>query len=383
MSYLYRYHYHQWKEEADQSSFLPPMPSDRYNAYKFTFDGELVETCHHLIVLIPCIIMVFTSMYITYTYSCNRWTAIVELCGNVFLVVCDALALFLLRFPKLLIFTLFLICTIVACVVQCVGNYLWCQHLDWTHENVFSYLPYILLAPYCAKLLLFFLLLSVNFITVQSIILMDFAHHILYMCPMTLTYFTPRPIVTIDNRSGNLLALTLLNSLLDEVILRRRNKVLVGDDITSYYDENMEATAMCTAVKQSLYHCEAELKKKQAEYEEVLQKFDRIKKSYSELKIERDELKKQLSDQNKQSDLLNRHLEKASNVVADLRKQLSKQQGNAYCCCICQDRMKTILLRPCNHLSVCEKCLKGVLARHDKVCPLCREKIEDHIKVFL
>jgi len=379
----YRYHHHQWHEETDPPPFLPPMPSHRYNAYKFTFNRELVETCHHLIALVPCIIMVITSMYISYAYSCNRWTAIVEFCGNTFLVACDALALFLLRFPKLLIFTLFLICTIVACAVQCVGNYVWCQHLDWTHENVFLYLPYILLAPYCVKLFFLFILLRVNFITLQSTLLMDFDRHTLFYFPMQLTYFTPKSIFTIDYRSGNLLVLTLLTAVLDETVLRRRNEVLIGDDNTSYYDENMEATVMCTAVKQSLYRCKAELKKKQVEYEGALQKFDRIKKSYSEVKNERDELKKQLDGQNKQNDILNRDLGKANNVVADLRKQLSKQQGNAYCCCICQDRMKTILLRPCNHLSVCEKCLKGVLARRDKVCPLCREKIEGHIKVFL
>ena len=372
---FYRYH-----ELEDRPPFLPPMPSQRYNGYTFTCDGEELENRHYLLALIPCIIMVLLSVFISYMYSCNRWMVIVESCGCVFLIACDTL--FLLCFPKFPTFLLFISCTVVACAVQCTGNYVWCQHLDWTHDNLSSYLPYILLIPYCVKIYFLLLLIKANFITLKSVFLLDCDRHMLLSYPMKMAYFTPRPVYTVDYRSGSLLFISLINSVLDTILLKRRNEVFEGEDNTSYYDENMDAIAMFTAAKQCLYDCEAKLEKKQAEYEEAEQKFDRIKKSYNEVKNERDELKKQLENHNKQKDTLSRDLGKANKLVADLRKQLSKQQGNVYCC-ICHDRVKNILLQPCNHLSVCEQCLKEVLARHDRACPLCREKIEDHIKVFL
>ena len=346
------------------------MPRERYNAYMFTVDKKSPNR-HHLMLLIPCVIMVFVLMFISYVYNCNRWMAIVELCGSVFLITSDAI--FLLRFPQFLIFTRFVTCTIVACVMQCIGNYVWCQHLDWSHESVLSYLPYILLVPYCVKLYYLFLLLKVNFITLQTVLLVDAFRDKLLCYPITTIYYTPRPVHNIDYKSGNLVVLGHIIAVLDKIFLRIRSKVLKRDDTTSYYDKLTEMLAMFVTVKRYLYRRNAEFKKMQTEYEETLRKFDCIKKSYREIKKERYELRKQLDD------ALSRDLDDANKIVA---KQLTKLRENVNCC-ICHDRMKNILLQPCNHLSVCEQCLEEVLIHHNRTCPLCREKFEKHVKVFL
>ena len=302
-----------------------------------------------------------------------------ELCGNLFLVACDVF--FLLRFPRFPIFTLSISCTIAICVVQCVGDYMWCQNLNWTHEGLSSYLPYVQLLLYCVKLFFLFVLLKVNFITLQSVLLVDCHRHMLLSYPITMIYRTPKPIYELDRKSENLLTIALLIPVLEKLLLRGRCEILEGNDNTTYYDENMELTAMFIAVKNCLYLCEAALEGTQTEYKEVSKKLECVKKSYNEVKNQRDELKRQLDDHKKQSNTVNRDLGKANKEVADLRQQLFNQQENINCC-VCQDRLKTILLQPCNHVSVCEQCLEEVLHR-DKVCPQCRKKIDKHVKVFL
>ena len=48
-------------------------------------------------------------------------------------------------------------------------------------------------------------------------------------------------------------------------------------------------------------------------------------------------------------------------------------------CCICLDHTANILLRPCNHLAICEKCIS--LCK--KKCPICRVELEGKEKIFL
>lgn len=48
-------------------------------------------------------------------------------------------------------------------------------------------------------------------------------------------------------------------------------------------------------------------------------------------------------------------------------------------CCICCEGGREILLLPCKHLCVCEPCARvAVLSR----CPMCRETVQQTIKVF-
>lgn len=52
-------------------------------------------------------------------------------------------------------------------------------------------------------------------------------------------------------------------------------------------------------------------------------------------------------------------------------------------CCVCIYREKSVLLRPCNHLCLCETCLQAVLNVPPARCPICRTIIESHLNVFL
>ncbi|KAE9413359.1 hypothetical protein Angca_004581, partial [Angiostrongylus cantonensis] len=45
-------------------------------------------------------------------------------------------------------------------------------------------------------------------------------------------------------------------------------------------------------------------------------------------------------------------------------------------CCICIYREKSVLLRPCNHLCLCETCLQAVLNEPPARCPICRSIID-------
>eukprot|EP00004_Rigifila_ramosa_P014297 TRINITY_DN323_c0_g1_i1.p1 TRINITY_DN323_c0_g1~~TRINITY_DN323_c0_g1_i1.p1 ORF type:complete len:595 (-),score=77.42 TRINITY_DN323_c0_g1_i1:51-1796(-) len=51
-------------------------------------------------------------------------------------------------------------------------------------------------------------------------------------------------------------------------------------------------------------------------------------------------------------------------------------------CCVCLDQPKASLLMPCSHFAICDTCTKRILDKPDKLCPICRTKIENVIKVF-
>ncbi|VDO78030.1 unnamed protein product [Heligmosomoides polygyrus] len=52
-------------------------------------------------------------------------------------------------------------------------------------------------------------------------------------------------------------------------------------------------------------------------------------------------------------------------------------------CCICIFNEKTVFLRPCNHICLCEGCFRAVMNEDLPRCPICRATIESHINVFL
>lgn len=51
-------------------------------------------------------------------------------------------------------------------------------------------------------------------------------------------------------------------------------------------------------------------------------------------------------------------------------------------CAICMDMSRNSVLRPCNHMITCFNCSMLLMNRSDS-CPVCREKIEDVIKIFM
>ena len=51
-------------------------------------------------------------------------------------------------------------------------------------------------------------------------------------------------------------------------------------------------------------------------------------------------------------------------------------------CAICMDSIRNSVLRPCNHMITCFNCSLLLLNRIDN-CPICRDRIEDVIKIFM
>lgn len=57
---------------------------------------------------------------------------------------------------------------------------------------------------------------------------------------------------------------------------------------------------------------------------------------------------------------------------------LEKEVADSYLCIICREGAKTMLTRPCNHISVCDKCIQKI-----STCPMCRVSIGGYEKIFL
>ena len=84
----------------------------------------------------------------------------------------------------------------------------------------------------------------------------------------------------------------------------------------------------------------------------------------------------------------------ALNESKEAKKKLSKNDkkmiedmndtsgNNDNDCAICMDLIRNSVLRPCNHMITCFDCSMLLLNRQDN-CPVCREKIEDVIKIFM
>ncbi|CAI5452946.1 unnamed protein product [Caenorhabditis angaria] len=52
-------------------------------------------------------------------------------------------------------------------------------------------------------------------------------------------------------------------------------------------------------------------------------------------------------------------------------------------CCVCQFEEKCVLLRPCNHLCLCERCNEAINRQPNKICPICRAEIESFELVYI
>ena len=63
-------------------------------------------------------------------------------------------------------------------------------------------------------------------------------------------------------------------------------------------------------------------------------------------------------------------------ALSRMHCERSDRGRRAVRCVNCLDKEKTVLLRPCNHLCICESC-KGTV----QTCPLCRQDIQEKISV--
>lgn len=63
-------------------------------------------------------------------------------------------------------------------------------------------------------------------------------------------------------------------------------------------------------------------------------------------------------------------------ALSRMQRQSVLRTQAAHSCAVCLERQKTVLLRPCNHMCLCETCSDSV-----RECPLCRQAIIERIRV--
>lgn len=66
-------------------------------------------------------------------------------------------------------------------------------------------------------------------------------------------------------------------------------------------------------------------------------------------------------------------------MIEDLNEMSGNNDND---CAICMDLIRNSVLRPCNHMITCFECSMLLLNRQDN-CPVCRNRIEDVIKIFM
>jgi hypothetical protein len=88
-------------------------------------------------------------------------------------------------------------------------------------------------------------------------------------------------------------------------------------------------------------------------------------------------------------DSLSGCLEEAK-VIAKQRKakelteqQLKRDDSENALCCVCRDNVKTVLLLPCKHLCLCEECSENIASRRMTSCPVCRQTVNDVLRVYI
>lgn len=57
----------------------------------------------------------------------------------------------------------------------------------------------------------------------------------------------------------------------------------------------------------------------------------------------------------------------------------SEQSNNVNKCCVCYENDINTIIKPCNHVGICEQCVKHT----NNHCPMCRCVIESTEKVYL
>ena len=65
----------------------------------------------------------------------------------------------------------------------------------------------------------------------------------------------------------------------------------------------------------------------------------------------------------------------------DLLREVEREREDKLCC-ICQDEEKCIMMLPCRHLCICERC-QALLKNHGNSCPMCRRPVKQMIKAYL
>ena len=51
-------------------------------------------------------------------------------------------------------------------------------------------------------------------------------------------------------------------------------------------------------------------------------------------------------------------------------------------CLLCKDEQRNTVLKPCNHICLCQECGQLPLAQSFTVCPYCSTSVKSVLKVF-
>lgn len=101
-------------------------------------------------------------------------------------------------------------------------------------------------------------------------------------------------------------------------------------------------------------------------------------------KLEENALKLQEERQNLLSKLeeveLRLHEESEKLKLETQNSQKLKQETDQRLCGICQDRDKTILLLPCQHVCLCKECLNR---KQWEKCPICRQDVKSTMEIYV
>ena len=68
-------------------------------------------------------------------------------------------------------------------------------------------------------------------------------------------------------------------------------------------------------------------------------------------------------------------------VEEELLREVEREREDKLCC-ICADMEKCIMMLPCRHLCICERCMT-LLKNHGNSCPMCRKPVKQMIKAYL
>ena len=72
---------------------------------------------------------------------------------------------------------------------------------------------------------------------------------------------------------------------------------------------------------------------------------------------------------------------KGAGVEEELLREVEREREDKLCV-ICTDMEKCIMMLPCRHLCICERCM-ALLKNHGNSCPMCRKPVKQMIKAYL
>ena len=73
-------------------------------------------------------------------------------------------------------------------------------------------------------------------------------------------------------------------------------------------------------------------------------------------------------------------LKKGQLSKSHLLRQLEQEREDKLCV-VCQDQNKCVILLPCRHYCLCQICMQR-LSETDPVCPICRQFVLDHLRIY-